>query len=79
MLSASRQSPSSQGLLLHPLRRHQGRYQPTARATLGALRSQGLALSLISLMELSEGALTSRDPTAAEVSLQEVASEAKGA
>jgi tRNA(fMet)-specific endonuclease VapC len=45
--------------------------QPTARATLGALRSQGLALSLISLMELSEGALTSRDPAAAELGLQE--------
>ncbi len=51
--------------------------QPTARATLGALRSQGLALSLISLMELSEGAFTSRDPAAAEVGLQEFCEESR--
>lgn len=44
--------------------------QPDARATLTALRADTLAISLITLIELYEGAYTSRDPDAAEAGLQ---------
>jgi tRNA(fMet)-specific endonuclease VapC len=45
-----------------------------ARSRLAAIREQGLALSVISLAELWEGVLFSRDPQRSEHSLQEFVS-----
>jgi predicted nucleic acid-binding protein len=44
--------------------------QPTARSTLTEFRPQGLAVSLITFMELSEGTLMSRDQDAADHGLR---------